>query len=111
MGAQVTVYDPAALGNARRVRPDLCYARTPADAARGAHVVLLLTEWPEFAALRPGGLGGLVARRTLIDARNVLDPGAWREAGRDYRALRVADWFGGAMMGRRLEQASYPREV
>jgi len=90
MGALVTVYDPAALGNARRARSDLGYAPTLAGAARDAHVVLLLTEWPEFAALTPGGLGGLVARRTLIDARNVLDPGAWREAGWDYRALGVA---------------------
>src|SRR5262249_58785402 len=28
MGALVTVYDPAALGNARRARPDLGYAPT-----------------------------------------------------------------------------------
>src|SRR5262245_13401548 len=90
MGARVTVYDPAALDNARRARPELSYAPALADAAQGAHVVLLLTEGPEFAALTPGGLGGLVVRRTLIDARNVLDPGAWREAGWDYRALGVA---------------------
>jgi len=44
-------------------------------------VVLLLTEWPEFTALTPGALGGLVSRRNIIDARNALDPGAWREAG------------------------------
>ena len=102
MGALVTIYDPAALGNARRARPDLGYAPSLADAARGAHVVLLLTEWPEFAALTPGGLGGLVARRTLIDARNVLDPGAWREAGWDYRGLGVA---GGAEPARRAAGA------
>ena len=78
MGARVTVYDPAALGNARRARPELSYVRTLADAARGAHVVLLLTEWPEFTALTPGSLGGTVARRNIIDARNVLDPRLWR---------------------------------
>jgi UDPglucose 6-dehydrogenase len=91
MGARVTVYDPAALGNARRIRPELGYADTLAAAARGAHTVLLLTEWPEFTALTPGGLGGLVARHNIIDARNVLDPGAWRKAGWDYRALGVAE--------------------
>jgi len=26
-----------------------------------------------------------MARRTLVDAHNVLDPGAWRETGWDYR--------------------------
>src|SRR5215813_3197982 len=74
MGARVTVHDPAALDNARRARPELSYAPTLAGAAEGAHVVLLLTEWPEFTALTPGRLGGIVARRNIIDARNALDP-------------------------------------
>jgi UDPglucose 6-dehydrogenase len=91
MGARVTVYDPAALGNARRARPELGYAATLADAARGAHVVLLLTEWAEFTELTPASLAGTVARRNIIDARNVLDPGLWREAGWEYRALGVAE--------------------
>jgi len=91
MGARVTVYDPAALDNARRARPEIGYAPTLAGAARGAHVVLLLTEWPEFAALTPGSLSGLVAQRNIIDARNALDPLPWREAGWEYRALGVAE--------------------
>jgi UDPglucose 6-dehydrogenase len=90
MGARVTVYDPAALGNARRARPELGYAGTLAEAARDAHVVLLLTEWPEFTALTPGSLSGIVARRNIIDARNALDPAPWREAGWNYRALGLA---------------------
>ena len=90
MGAKVTVYDPAALGNARRARPGLGYADTLAGAAAGAHVVLLLTEWPEFAALAPGSLSGTVARPNIIDARNVLDPATWRDAGWTYRALGLA---------------------
>jgi UDPglucose 6-dehydrogenase len=90
MGARVTVHDPAALENARRARPELRYAATVADAARGAHVVLLLTEWPEFTALTPAGLAPIVAQRNIIDARNVLDPGVWREAGWEYRALGMA---------------------
>ncbi|HEV3289763.1 MAG TPA: UDP-glucose/GDP-mannose dehydrogenase family protein [Streptosporangiaceae bacterium] len=90
MGARVTVYDPAAMDNARLVRPDLGYAGSMTEAARDAQVVLLLTEWPEFASLAPGDLDGIVARRNIIDARNVLDPASWREAGWDYRALGVA---------------------
>jgi UDPglucose 6-dehydrogenase len=91
MGARVTVYDPAALGNARRACPELAYARTPAEASRDAHVVLLLTEWPEFTALTPEGLDATVARRNIIDARNVLDPRLWRAAGWNYQALGVAE--------------------
>jgi UDPglucose 6-dehydrogenase len=90
MGAQVTVYDPAALANARRVCPQLGYAATLAEAARDAHVVLLLTEWAEFAELKPDDLGTLVAQPNIIDGRGVLDPASWRAAGWNYRALGVA---------------------
>ena len=90
MGAQVTVYDPAALANARRTYPELSYATTPAEAARGAHVVLVLTEWAEFAELKPGDLATLVARRNIVDGRSVLDSELWRDAGWNYRALGVA---------------------
>ena len=92
MGARATVYDPAALGNARRARPELSYAPTLAGTAQGAQVVVLLfTEWPEFTALTPDSVEGTVARRNIIDARNALDSGPWREAGWEYRALGVAE--------------------
>jgi UDPglucose 6-dehydrogenase len=90
MGARVTVYDPAAIDSARRVHPEFGYAATIAEAARDAHVVLLLTEWPEFTALTPDGLGSIVAQRNIVDARNALDPACWREAGWRYRALGAA---------------------
>jgi UDPglucose 6-dehydrogenase len=90
MGAQVTVYDPAALANARRACPDLGYAESMAEAAQDAQVVLLLTEWPEFSRLRPGSLRSVVAQRNIVDGRNVLDPALWRDAGWNYRALGVA---------------------
>jgi len=89
MGAQVTVYDPAAVDNARRAWPDLRYVANCADAARDAYVVLVLTEWPEFAGLSPGDLASVVARRNIIDGRSVLDPSQWRAAGWNYRALGV----------------------
>jgi UDPglucose 6-dehydrogenase len=90
MGAQVTVYDPAALANARGARPELGYATTLTEAARDAHVVLLLTEWAEFAELRPGDLNTVVAQRNIVDGRSVLDSGLWRAAGWNYRALGAA---------------------
>jgi UDPglucose 6-dehydrogenase len=90
MGAQVTVYDPAALANARRASPELGYATTMAEAAQDAHIVLLLTEWAEFAELKPADLGAVMARWNIVDGRSVLDPALWRAAGWNYRALGVA---------------------
>jgi UDPglucose 6-dehydrogenase len=85
-GATVTVYDPEAMDNARRVRPTLNYAATAAEACEGAHLVLHLTEWPEFRELDPTHLKTVVDTPVIVDARLILDAGAWRAAGWTYRA-------------------------
>jgi UDPglucose 6-dehydrogenase len=86
-GATVTVHDPRAVGNARRLFPDLEYADSAIEAARDADVVLLLTEWADYRDLEPADVSPVVHQRTLIDARNALDSGRWRAAGWTYRAL------------------------
>ncbi|MGA0009668.1 MAG: UDP-glucose dehydrogenase family protein [Candidatus Nanopelagicales bacterium] len=86
-GASVTVHDPRAVDNARAMFPDLDYAETADEAARDADVVLLLTEWSDYRQIDPTHIGRLVAARRIIDARNALDPAAWRAAGWTYRAL------------------------
>ncbi len=86
-GAEVVVYDPAAMENARLRYPQLTYADTALEAARGADLVLLLTEWAEFREMDPAVLGEVVARRRIVDGRNSLDPASWRAAGWTYRAL------------------------
>ena len=107
MGAQVTVYDPVALSNARRACPELRYATTMGEAAQHAQVVLLLTEWSEFVELTPASLSGIVARRNIVDGRNVLDPALWRAAGWNYRALGVA--IGPAGQGTSRREARHQR--
>jgi UDPglucose 6-dehydrogenase len=47
----------------------------------------LLTEWPEFKALGPSDLAGLVKSRKIIDGRNVLDWQEWEAAGWTTRTL------------------------
>ncbi|MEY3733094.1 MAG: hypothetical protein RL347_453 [Actinomycetota bacterium] len=86
-GATVTVHDPRAIDNARRLFPDLEYAESALDAARDADVVLLLTEWSDYRDLDPVTISDVVASRHIIDARNALDPDTWRAAGWTYRAL------------------------
>jgi len=86
-GAQVTVYDPKGMDNARRLFPTLGYADTALEAVRGADVVLHLTEWREFRELDPEVLGEAAAARVILDGRNALDPALWRKAGWTYRAM------------------------
>lgn len=90
MGACVTVYDPVAMDNARRACPELRYAASVSEAATGAQVVLMLTEWPEFRQIDPAELGEVAApRRAVIDARHALDRQRWQAAGWNYRAPGV----------------------
>jgi UDPglucose 6-dehydrogenase len=87
LGAEVRVFDPAALDNARRAHPELSYGRSALDVARDADVVVLLTEWAEFRGIDPEAMGAVVAHRRIVDGRHALDPEQWRGAGWEYRAL------------------------
>jgi UDPglucose 6-dehydrogenase len=86
-GAHVTVHDPQAIPNARKLWPTLHYADSVMEACRGAHVVLVLTEWAQFREIDPTVLSEVVASPAVVDGRNCLDREAWREAGWTYRAL------------------------
>ncbi len=86
-GAAVTLYDPAAMDNARARCPELGYRESAIEAARGADIVLHLTEWSEFRQMDPATLSDVVASRRIVDGRNALDPAQWRAAGWTYRAL------------------------
>jgi UDPglucose 6-dehydrogenase len=86
-GAEVRVFDPQAMENARRSYPDLHYASGVMEAAAGVDVVALLTEWDQFRAIDPHRLGEVVAARNIVDGRHALDPVVWAEAGWHYRAL------------------------
>ena len=86
-GATVRVFDPEANEPARRSHPELTYSRSLDEAVAGADLVMLLTEWQVFRTMDPVAIGTKVARRNLVDGRNVLDLAQWRGAGWSYRAL------------------------
>lgn len=86
-GADVVVTDPRAVPNAREKWPRMKFARTVDEAARGADLVLLLTEWPEYVHLDPEQLRRVVRQPRLVDGRSALDARKWRQSGWSYRAL------------------------
>ncbi|MEV1075787.1 UDP-glucose dehydrogenase family protein [Micromonospora parva] len=85
-GGVAAVYDPRAMGNARRAFPHLTYTTSPQDAARGADAVALLTDWQEFATLDPRVLGKEVKSRNIVDGRHLLNAEEWQQAGWQYVA-------------------------
>ncbi len=86
-GADVCVYDPEALDNARKKYPQLSYSSSAAEAAKGADLILHLTEWEEFQTLKLESLEQIIRGKRIIDGRSALDPKRWRAAGWTFRAL------------------------
>ncbi|MEU7811087.1 UDP binding domain-containing protein [Pseudonocardia sp. NPDC049154] len=86
-GANVVLTDPAAIENCKKQWPQIDYADTPEEAAKGADAVLLLTEWKQFRELDPVAFGKVVRQKRVLDGRNALDRDKWEAAGWSYRAL------------------------
>ena len=88
LGALVTITDPAAIENARRIHPQLSYVDDRDEALRGADAVIVVTEWYEYRReLSPEHAGSLVTGRVVVDGRNCLDAAAWRAAGWTYYGM------------------------
>jgi UDPglucose 6-dehydrogenase len=86
-GATVTAYDPV-VGASAALPPEVEISPSPLDAADGADALVIVTEWPEFAApVLDGSLRRRIGRPILIDGRNLLDPHAAAAAGFTYEGI------------------------
>ena len=77
-GADVVAFDPQA------TVPTVEQASDPLAAADGAAVLLIATEWPQFQEVDLNELAARMKGRTIVDARNLLDPDAVRAVGLAY---------------------------
>ena len=88
MGIRIRAFDPVAMANAKPLLPAAVhYAENALDAARGAHALMLLTEWNEFRAIPPAKLKAVMAGDLVMDCRNAWDPLGMQEAGLRYRGI------------------------
>jgi len=81
LGAKVTVHDPVSLVPLATKSPELLRNENLMSAATGAELVILGTEWKQYRDIDPVELGAVVAVKTIIDGRNVLDVAKWQAAG------------------------------
>ncbi len=88
-GAQIKAYDPIAMEEFKRAKPDLpvVYAEDPYQAAEGAHCLLILTEWNEFRYLDLDRIKNLLAEAAIVDARNIYDPIRMKKLGFRYQGM------------------------
>jgi len=85
--AEVRVFDPKADYAELPGRPKFRVAASPEEAAQGADLLVLLTEWPEFKAADWGRLAGRMKRRVIFDTKNFLDQGALVSLGLEYHSV------------------------
>jgi UDPglucose 6-dehydrogenase len=93
-GIIVRVYDPQAATRMATVHPPddrLSYVGSAYEAARGAHALLILTDWNEFRSLELARLRSLMRTPVIVDGRNLYDPAHMRESGFEYYSLGRGD--------------------
>jgi UDPglucose 6-dehydrogenase len=87
-GARIRAFDPAGMDQARPLLPpDVAYCRDAMDAAQGADLLVVVTEWNEFRALSPERLREAMAGDLIIDLRNLYEASAMQTAGFRYHSI------------------------
>jgi len=87
LGAVVRAYDPQGMEEAAHLLDSVEYCRDSYDAADGADVVAIVTEWSEFAALDLERLRDCMRSPHMVDLRNLIDPARARAAGLNYMGI------------------------
>ncbi len=86
-GAQVQATDPEAISRAKTLFPAASYHEDPYDALREAEAALICTEWDVFRDLDWERAGKLMARRLVVDGRNLYSPSRMRGLGFEYHSF------------------------
>lgn len=83
-GAAVKLCDPLAVPNAQIALPLLSFSSNPYEVLAGSDLLILATEWEEFAQTDPHRIKQLMRSPNVIDGRNALDSAKMAEAGLRY---------------------------
>jgi UDPglucose 6-dehydrogenase len=73
-GAEVVAYDPVAMGEARKLLPEVKIAADAYACVAGADAMVLLTEWDQFRALDLDRIKAALRKPIVVDLRNVYKP-------------------------------------
>ncbi len=88
-GAKVKAYDPVALEEFQRAKPDLpvTYVENAYQAAEGADCLVIITEWNEFRYLDLEKIKSLMREPCLVDTRNIYEPAQIKKLGFRYEGM------------------------
>lgn len=84
-GAKLQVHDPVAIKEARKIfHRKVSYCEQPYEALKGAHALVLVTEWAEFRNPDFDRMKELMAGTAVFDGRNIYDPKTMKDHGFEY---------------------------
>lgn len=86
-GAKVTVYDPEAMENVKKILPELTYCHTAYAALDDADALMIFTEWPQFRTPDFSKMGRLMKDKVIFDGRNLYELEVMRENGFAYYSI------------------------
>ena len=83
-GAQVRVYDPVGMDEARQLLSDVYWCNDAYDVMKQADAVVIVTEWNAFRGLDLERMKQLLRQPLVVDLRNIYDLGEMARAGFEY---------------------------
>lgn len=87
--ARIQAFDPVAIEAFQNYThlPSVIYTDSAEAALEEADVLLILTEWPEFASVDTSIFASKLARKTVFDGRNIFDLADMATAGVTYHSI------------------------
>jgi UDPglucose 6-dehydrogenase len=86
-GAEVQASDPEAIARTKTMFPQVAYFEDPYEALKGVDAALVCTEWQIFRKLDWEQAGKFMARRLVIDGRNLYSPSKMQQLGFEYHSF------------------------
>ena len=86
-GATVRATDPQGKKHAEPMLPGVVWCDGALEAAKGADVLVVITEWNEFRALDLKAVRAAMKGDVLVDLRNVFHPATAKAAGFRYTGI------------------------
>lgn len=96
LGANVRVFDPAGMENARRALGDSDYiywCKNEMDAVKGTDGIVLLTEWKQFRFLDYSEMLSTMNGHAFFDGRNQYNPIDMLKKGFDYISIGKNNYY------------------
>jgi UDPglucose 6-dehydrogenase len=86
-GARIRACDPQGAAKAQDLLPDVVWCDNALDVAKGADILVVLTEWNEFRALDLKLMRQVMVGNVLVDLRNMYPEALAEEAGFVYYGI------------------------